>query len=242
MNEELLHHLFNSNHSFEYDKIESPIEEILLNHIIKFLNGKTEIVVQYPISTISGNFRADIVLRKGERIVIIECDGEEHHTKDRDDWYDEWRDTLILIQRKADVIYRIKGIDIQNNLYKVFAIIYANDEDLFNKEYADRIPKIDVEGSWYKKQVYYDYYKENGQKIKSKIEVKRKELGKDFDSFWFKYVLYSLLYSDKNIYELIDEMSSKHYDSKNLLKMINEQYPKLKLDNEKQLLTLYKKY
>ncbi len=241
MDKKLLQQLFSASHSFDYDKIESPIEEILLNHIVKFLANETKIITQYPISTISGNFRADIALKNGKKVVVIECDGEKHHTKDRDDWYDEWRDTLILIQRKAQVIYRVKGTDILNNLYKVFAIIYAHDEDMFDKEYADRIEKVDINGSWYKKQVFYNYRNENGQVIPSMTEVKRKELEKDFDSFWYNYVLYSLLHSNKNIYELIDEMSLRHYESQDLIAMINERYPNLKLENEKQLLTLYKR-
>lgn len=241
MDENLLHKLFDTNHSYDYDKIESPIEEILLNHIVKFLHEKTEIFVQYPISTISGNFRSDIALQNEDKLIIIECDGEEHHTKEKDEWYDEWRDTLILIQKNAQVIYRVKGTDIQNNLYRVFAIIYSLDEDLFNEEYSKRLEKIDVEGSWYKKHVYYDYQNDDGRIIPSRIEVKRKELEKDFDSFWYKYVLYSLLHSNKNIYDLIEEMSSKHYESKELMRKLNEKYPKLKLENEKQLLTLYNK-
>lgn len=241
MDEKLLRKLFDTNHFFDYGKIESPIEEILLNHIVKFLHEETKVIVQYPISTISGNFRADIALQNNDKIIIIECDGKEHHTKEKDDWYDEWRDTLILIQNKAQVIYRVRGIDIQNNLYKVFAIIFSLDQDLFNQEYSRRLEKVDIEGRGYKKHVYYDYHGDEGQIIPSMVEVKRKELEKDFDSFWFKYVLYSLLHLDKNIYNLIEEMSSKQCESKVLMKKLNEKYPKLKLENEKQLLTLFNK-
>lgn len=241
MNENLLRELFENNYSYDYYKVESPIEEILLNHLVKFLHKQCEVIVQYPISTISGNFRADIILRKGDKVVVVECDGEEHHTLDRDEWYDEWRDALILIQKKAQVIYRVKGTDIQNNIYKVFAIIYTYDEDLFNKEYADRIEKFEIEGNWYKKQVNNDYYSASGRVIPSMVEVKRKELQKDFDSFWYKYILYSLLYPNKNIYDLIDEMSLKYYESKELIQKINNKHPKLNLKNEKQLLTLFNK-
>jgi len=219
MNENLLRELFENNYSYDYYKVESPIEEILLNHLVKFLHKQCEVIVQYPISTISGNFRADIILRKGDKVVVVECDGEEHHTLDRDEWYDEWRDALILIQKKAQVIYRVKGTDIQNNIYK----------------------KFEIEGNWYKKQVNNDYYSASGRVIPSMVEVKRKELQKDFDSFWYKYILYSLLYPNKNIYDLIDEMSLKYYESKELIQKINNKHPKLNLKNEKQLLTLFNK-
>ncbi|MCB0516408.1 MAG: hypothetical protein R2798_03595 [Chitinophagales bacterium] len=236
----LLHKLFNTNHSYDYNKIGSPIEEILLNHIIKFIHEKTKVIVQYPISTISGNFRADIALLNKDKVVIIECDGEEHHTKEKDDWYDEWRDALILIQKKAHVIYRVKGIDILNNLYSVFSIIYSLDQDLFNQEYSRRLEKVDIKGYWYKKQVYYDFRCNDGRIIPSMIEVKRKELEKDFNRFWFKYILYSLLFPDKNIRNLIKEMSSKNYEFQVLIQKVNQKYPKLKMENEKQLLTMYK--
>jgi len=238
MNEDLINQLFNSNHSFNYDKIESPIERILLNHITKFLSKETKLIVQYPISTISGNFRTDIALIKGNKKVFIECDGEEYHTKEKDDWYDEWRDTLILIQKKAKTIYRIKGVDIQNNLYKAFYVIYSFDPDLFNIEYAERIEKFEIKENGYRKQIRYEYQNEN-IRIPSMLEVKRKELIKDFDSFWYKYVMYSLLHRNKNIYELIDEMTQRNYESKKLIQLINEKYPTLNIENQKQLLTLY---
>lgn len=240
MDENLLRKFFDINNSYDHDKIESPIEEILLNHIVKFLHEKTEIILQYPIFTISGNFRADLALKKEDKLIIIECDGEEHHTEEKDVWYDEWRDTLILIQKKAQVLYRVKGTDIQNNLYKVFAIIYFFDGDLFNQEYSRRLEKLNIDSNWYKKYYYYDYEGEDGIKIPSRVEVKRKELEKDFDNFWFKHVLYSLLYPNKNVYDLIREISSKEYESRELLlQKINEKYPKLKLENEKQLLKLF---
>ena len=242
MNENFLYELFDSNHSYDYDKLESPIEETFLNHVIKFLHKETKVIVQYPIPTISGNFRADIALEKDGKIVVIECDGEEYHTKEKDDWYDEWRDALILISGSIQVIYRVKGKDIRNNIYKVFAIIYAHDKNLFDENYADLIEKVEIERNGYIKSVYHDYYYDDNEiRTPLVIDIKRKELEIDFDIFWYKYVLYSILYSDKNIYQLIDEMSSKYIESKDLIRMINEKYPDLQLEAEKQLIALSKR-
>jgi very-short-patch-repair endonuclease len=239
MNTELLRNLFNSNHSFNYDKVESPIEERLLNHLPKFLKTATKIILQYPINTISGNFRADIVLKYNSRTIVLECDGKEHHTKEKNVWYDEWRDTLILIQKKADVIYRIRGTDINNHIYKVISILYACEEDLFDSSMADII-KEDV-GDWglSEKIVKYNYLDNKNQTRNAWITVKRKDLKKDFNRFWFSYVLYSLLYKDKNIYQLITEMSSTHRDTNELIQALNDLYPGLELTEEKQLLSIY---
>lgn len=107
---------YNANHDYEYEKVESVIELRFLNHLEKYLSDQTEIIVQLPLDTISGIFKADITLKKDNRIIIIECDGEEFHTEEIDRWYDEWRDALILFNKKAETIYRIKGIDIYNNI------------------------------------------------------------------------------------------------------------------------------
>ena len=103
-------------------------------------------------------------------------------------------DALILIQKKAQVIYRVKGTDIQNNIYKVFAIIYSYDEDLFNKEYADRIEKFEIEGNWYKKQVNNDYYSASGRVIPSMVEVKEKNFKRILIAFGIStfYTPYSI--------------------------------------------------
>lgn len=242
MNINLINEVLNGVHTYDHSKIESPIEEIFINHLIKFLCKDTEIIVQYPLNTISGDFRADIALKKDDKIVLIECDGKDFHTLDKDDWYDEWRDTLILIQKRAHVIYRLKGKDIQRNLYKIIAMIYSYDKYLFNKEYIDRIDKVKIDELSYKKYVFYDYINRNNEKIPSLLEIKRKELEKDFDSFWFDYVLYSLLHRKKTIYKLIERMSSERYETCHLIKKVNEQYPNLNLKNRDQLLRVFDSY
>lgn len=239
MDSHYLSEIFDHHHLIEYDKIESPIEETFLNHLSKFLSEDTTLNVQYPLNTINGTFRADICLKNDGKLTLIECDGEEHHSQEEDAWYDEWRDALILIQEKAEVIYRIKGTDIQNNLYKVFSILYSLDEHLFNSEYADRLDKVDFDNTWYKKRHEYDFHTEGGRKIPSLLEIKRKQLNVDFDRFWLKYIMYSLLNKGKNIKYLIKEMSSAHYESHDLIKMVNAKYPKLNLTDEEQLLTGY---
>lgn len=222
-----------------FDKIESPIEEILLNHMTKFLHSDTKIIVQYPIKTISGNFRADIALKRLDNLIIIECDGKEFYSKDIDDWYDEWRDALILIQRKANTIYRLSGSSIQNNIYSILKLIYNFDPIFFKEEYMEQLPVINFDNSWYKKRIDYNYLNSNNETNYSFSEIKRKDLKNDSDRFWLKYVLYSVLFPSKGIMQLIEEFKSKYIDTEVLVDMVNNLYPELKLKDEYQLLTLY---
>lgn len=240
MSDKIVNLIFNNNHSYDNEKIESPIEQILLNHLIKFLHPETEVIVQFPIKTISGNFRGDIALIRGEIKVILECDGEEFHSAEKDDWYDEWRDTLILIQNKVNTIYRIKGKDIYSNIYSVIYIIYFFDPELFNEEFSSRLKKWDIEEYMYIKYINYEINYENGKSSRSKTEVKRKNTLNGFDVFWLNYVMYSLLYPDKNIYQLIDLMSSAFIDEKILVQRLNEKYPNLNILKAKNLLNIFK--
>lgn len=235
---EILGKIFNTKHDYEFDKVESPIEQIFLNHLTKYLSDETELIVQLPIKTISGNFRADIALKNNNRIIIIECDGEEFHTKEMDDWYDEWRDTLILFQKRAETIYRIKGTDIYNNINSLIYLIYNFEPEFFKAEYAERIPKKEIVDEWGKKRINYIFTNDEGQEFPSSVDVKRKNLKTDFDEFWLKYVLYSLTYPEKNIKQLIELMMDKHYETNALIIMLNQKFPKFKVEDIKLLLNI----
>ncbi len=235
---EILGNNFSTNHSYEFDKVESPIEQILLNHLTKYLSDKTEVIVQLPIKTISGNFRADIALKNNDRIVILECDGKEFHTKEINKWYDEWRDTLILFQRRAETIYRIKGTDIHNNINSLIYLIYKFEPEFFNAEYGDRLPKKEINDEWREKRINYTFINYQGQEIPSSVNVQRKNLESDFDRFWLKYVLYSLIYPEKDIKQLIELMAKKHYETNQLISMLNQKFPEFKIEDIKLLLNI----
>jgi len=235
---EILGKHFSTNHSYEYDKVESPIEQILLNHLMKYLSDETEVIVQLPIKTISGNFRADIALKNNDRIIILECDGEEFHTKEINKWYDEWRDTLILFQRRAETIYRIKGTDIHNNINSIIHLIYKYEPEFFNAEYGERLPEKEINDEWGEKRINYTFTNDDGQEIPSSINVKRKNLESDFDRFWLKYVLYSLINPEKDIKQLIELMTKKHYETNKLISMLNQKFPEFKIEDIKLLLNI----
>ncbi len=235
---EILGKYFSANHDYEFDKVESPIEQFFLNHLTKYLSDETEVIVQLPIKTISGNFRADIALKNNGRIVIIECDGEEFHTKEINTWYDEWRDTLILFQKRVETIYRIKGTDIYNNINSLIYLIYNFEPEFFNAEYGEKLPKKNIIDEWGMKRINYNFINDNGQENPSSIDVKRKNLESDFDRFWLKYILYSLIYPEKNIKQLIELMREKHSETTFLISMLNQKFPEFKIEDIKLLLNI----
>lgn len=235
---EILGKYFSTNHDYEFDKVESPIEQFFLNHLTKYLSDETEVIVQLPIKTISGNFRADIALKNNGRIVILECDGEEFHTKEINTCYDEWRDTLILFQKRVETIYRIKGTDIYNNINSLIYLIYNFEPAFFNAEYGEKLPKKNIIDECGMKRINYTFVNDNGQENRSSIDVKRKNLESDFDRFWLKYVLYSLIYPEKNIKQLIELMREKHLETNFLISMLNQKFPEFKIEDIKLLLNI----
>lgn len=220
--------VFNNTHSYEIEKIESPIEQILLNHLIKYLDDQTEVSIQIPFKTVSGIFRADIVLVRLGRKIILECDGEEFHTKEINEWYDEWRDVLLLKHQEVETIYRIKGKDIYSNINEIIFIISKYDLDFFNPRMIMRIlnscKSTMIEDYSHRKRININYITEFDKEVNFTLEVKRKNLVDGYDSFWDKYVLYSLIFDNKNVKELIEIMKSKHFETYTLLKMYNEKY------------------
>lgn len=235
---EILGKYFSTNHHYDYDKVESPIEQIFLNHLIKYLSNETQIIVQFPIKTISGNFRADVALRNNNKVILIECDGEEFHTKEKNEWYDEWRDTLILFQKRAETIYRIKGTDIYNNINSLISLIYHYEREFFNEEYSVRLPKQEIYDNWKYKSINYIFVNNEGLELPLSIDVKRKSIGNDFDRFWLKYVLYSLTYPEKNIKQLIELMKEKHYEMNTLIDLLNNKFPEFKIEDIRRLLNI----
>lgn len=72
----------------------------------KYIDTRLALTLQYPIITHHGRFRIDFVaITASNRIIGIECDGEQYHRGSRD----EWRDAAILSAGTVDVIYRIPG-------------------------------------------------------------------------------------------------------------------------------------
>lgn len=101
---------------------ESPIEDMFLRAISKRLDTETcRITPQFPAETICGSYRLDFVIDDGRSRIGIECDGEEFH--DNQNWRDEWRDAMILGDKKVDRIYRFRGKDLKHHPDDVLGVL-----------------------------------------------------------------------------------------------------------------------
>jgi very-short-patch-repair endonuclease len=119
-------------------KLESPLEEIFIENLEKYLSPKTTIIPQYEVQTLVGKYRIDFVLISENKKIGIECDGKEFH----DEWRDEWRDGLILQTGEVDIIYRFRGKDIYTSLNNCIYVIYYFDKELFNDRYRYIFPNL----------------------------------------------------------------------------------------------------
>lgn len=233
---EIAEKLKNNSSRSTFGELESPIEERFYNHIYKYKKQDVELIPQYPVSTISGNFRIDFVLKNENRAIGIECDGEEFHTKEKDDWYDEWRDTLIMVQSEVKNIYRVKGKDIFQNINDLIYFIGKSEPDLFSSA-IDKLKPLIREGTLKnnrfdvidRKGIIYEVNEENGMEVQRLIQIKKRNLGSDFDPFYLQYLLYSLVYPNINIPKLIEIFCEKQFSDEELIQMYNERYPESKI-------------
>ncbi len=108
----------------EWERCESPIEQIVYVGLVEFIGAKpgrltkdpdsTDVLI-YPQVKIRG-YRADFVLTAHwpRRRLVIECDGKAYHSTDPQMLYDARRDKEIHAAG-YDVI-RLKGSDIRRNI------------------------------------------------------------------------------------------------------------------------------
>ena len=218
----------------KHELLESPIEEIVFERLFKYKNENTELIPQKTINTISGNFRPDIILKLNEKEIAIECDGEEFH---QNDYYDEWRDSMILVSSNIQSIFRLRGKDIYTDLQDIIYFIAQKEADFFNQDLINRLkPSIRPEfiernenfDCVVKKRIVYDDFGKNGEPIKRMVEVIWRNIEKSFDRFCFREILIAYLNPGKSIDELIDLKKEKEISTEKLFEMFFEKYPEYK--------------
>jgi len=139
MDRKILENLFDENEPrADRDKLESPLEEIFIEKLEKYLSSGVTIHPQYEVKTIAGKFRLDFLLTCFDKKIAFECDGEEYH----DEFRDEFRDGLILGAGTIDAIYRFRGKDLHTFLDDCIYLIYHFDKELFNERYPFIFPKL----------------------------------------------------------------------------------------------------
>ncbi len=214
--------------------LESPIEAIVFDHLFKFKNDNVELVAQKTVKTISGIFRPDIILKLGNREISIECDGEEFH---KDDYYDEWRDTLILVSSNIQSIFRLKGKDIHFDLNDIVYFIAIKEPTFFNMDMINRLkPSIRPEfldrdemyDCGMKKRTVYEDFSFEEDTVRRMIEIIWRNLSKSFDRFCYREILISYLNPGKTIEELKTMNNLTHIHTNELFLMFYEKYPEYK--------------
>ena len=221
----------------KHELLESPIEEIVFELLFKYKNENVDLIPQRTVSTISGYFRPDIILKLNDREISIECDGEEFH---KNEYYDEWRDSMILVSSNIQSIFRLRGSDIYTDLQDIVYFIAKKEPDFFNQDLINRLKPsirpefIDRNESFdfvVKKRVIYDDVGLNGEPVERTVEVIWRNLKKSFDSFCYREILIAYLNPGKSIEELIALKEMKEISTEKLFEMFFEKYPEYK--NEK---------
>ncbi len=114
-----------------FKDLDSPIEDIFINTINKYLSSDVCIIPQYKVD-VPMEFRLDFIIKKFESCIGIECDGKEYHNY----YKDQIRDALILDRSCVDTIFRFPGKAIYYSIYNCIYFIYDFFPDLFNQDYV----------------------------------------------------------------------------------------------------------
>lgn len=214
--------------------LESPIEKIVFERLYKYKDESVELIPQKTIKTISGNFRPDIILKIEEKEIAIECDGEEFH---QNDYYDEWRDSLILASSNIQSIFRLRGKDIYTDLQNIIYFLAKKEPIFFNQDLINRLkPSINPEfidrnenmDCLVKKRIIYDDIGINGEPVKRTVEIIWRNIKRSFDRFCIREILIAYLNPGKSIEELIALKKEKEIPTEKLFDMFFDKYPEYK--------------
>ncbi|MBO1897593.1 hypothetical protein HNW13_017795 [Shewanella sp. BF02_Schw] len=173
---------------------DSPIENRFAMWFAKYADDSITLTSQVNASTLCGLFVLDFVLEddNGYR-VGIECDGKEYHCENRD----EWRDAMILGGGHIDVIYRLRGVDINYRIEDCLYLLAKLEPSFFSERRLHGLVDLASDevlrrSPIHKESMHVIRY-QNGPDIESLIiEVRRTAISKDFRWFWRSLYEYGL--------------------------------------------------
>lgn len=173
---------------------DSPIEDIFAFHYVKHASQSVALMSQHRVETLCGAFILDFVMKDQNGYTVgVECDGKEFHNESRD----EWRDAMILGENHVDVIYRVRGRDINFYIEDVLYLLSELEPSVFS-ERANANLKVfaSPEVKMYAKnhdQDHYQFKYSNGSDIGSfKLELRRRIIPGGRRRFWqaaYKYAV-----------------------------------------------------
>ncbi|MDH5675245.1 MAG: hypothetical protein OEZ06_24205 [Myxococcales bacterium] len=113
-------------HNPPYD---GPIEDMFAYALAKHVSDSVVIHPQFEVSTRAGTFHIDFVLQRDSTLVGIECDEQEFHDMDRD----EWRDAIILRTGKLSAMYRFAGADLYDCIDPCLGLVAQSERWAFSE-------------------------------------------------------------------------------------------------------------
>jgi very-short-patch-repair endonuclease len=117
---------------------ESPLEQLFNDQLRKRMPKEAELLPQFDVKTLCGNFRLDLLAVVQNRRIGIEIDGKEFH----DQYRDEWRDAMILGDGRADEIVRFRGCDLHYHLDDCFYLLSKIQPLLFTARHTGIIERL----------------------------------------------------------------------------------------------------
>lgn len=106
---------------------DSPLEETFAWNIVKYLDETVKLQKQVTVDTLCGRFRLDFIVQRAGRCIGLECDGEDYHSIQKD----EWRDALILDTGIVQAIYRFRGKDLFTNIEDCLFLLSVLEPQIF---------------------------------------------------------------------------------------------------------------
>ncbi len=118
----------------------SPIEALLEDLFVKYLDPATRKTTQRTVSTPFGRFRPDFYLVSPctGRVLVIECDGREFH----DPLRDRWRDAAMLGCGVVHDLLRVEGKDLKRRPHDVLYLLWRLFPELFLKRARSVLEKL----------------------------------------------------------------------------------------------------
>lgn len=184
---------------------DSPIEDLLALYYVRYASDAVDLISQVEVKTLCGVFIVDFVIRdrSGNR-VGIECDGKEFHDESRD----EWRDAMILGEGHLDVIYRLRGSDLNYYVEDVLYLLAELEPGLFGPRAIANLkalasPEVQGVHKSHDRDNYFFQYR-NGEDVGSfRLETRRRIVPAGQRRFWQAAYRYTLSVGGGKLDEVI---------------------------------------
>jgi hypothetical protein len=165
---------------------DSPIKDIFALHYVKYASDTVDLLPQVEAKTLCGTFVVDFVIRNHDGYRVgIECDGKGFHNESRD----EWRDAMILGEGHLDVIYRIRGSDLNYYVEDVLYLLAELEPRVFEQRAIANLkvlasPEVQGAAKGRNQDLYYFHYRNGDDTGAFRLELRRRVVPENQRRFW----------------------------------------------------------